>query len=50
MNALPSILTGAKPGPRRMLVYGTAGMLDAARRRPVGQRSGKQRTHKALLP
>lgn len=26
MNALASILTGAKPGPRRMLVYGTAGI------------------------
>ena len=26
MSALASILTGAKPGPRRMLVYGTAGI------------------------
>ncbi|GDY15042.1 hypothetical protein LBMAG53_39200 [Planctomycetota bacterium] len=26
MSILTSILTGAKPGPRRMLVYGTAGI------------------------
>ena len=26
MSALASIITGAKPGPRRMLVYGTAGI------------------------
>jgi hypothetical protein len=26
MNALASIIAGAKPGPRRMLVYGTAGI------------------------
>jgi hypothetical protein len=26
MSAIASILTGAKPGPRRMLVYGTAGI------------------------